>query len=92
MPRITEMSKSIIVSLSLTDNIDQALQVGFSLHAVMVGVAIYRRGVGLENACSACSRTLVMSALKDFEDIILCSSPRQVIVNLPLPGVHLKYT
>ena len=30
--------------------IDQALQAGFSWHAVKVGVAICRRGVGLENA------------------------------------------
>ena len=46
MSRITEMSKSIIVSLSLTDFIDQALQVGFSLHAVIMGMAICRRGWG----------------------------------------------
>ena len=51
MSRITE-SKSIIISSSLTNF---ALQVGFSLHAVKVGVAICRRGVGLENARSACS-------------------------------------
>ena len=60
MSRITEMSKSIIISLSLTDF---ALQVGFSLHAVKVKV-------GLENARSACFWALVMSALKDFEDFI----------------------
>ena len=29
-----------------------------------------RRGVGFENARSACSWSLVMSALKDFEDFI----------------------
>ena len=64
------MSKSMIMSLSLTDFIDQVLQVGFSLQVVNVGVAICGRGVGLENLRSACSWTLVMFALKDFEDFI----------------------
>ena len=65
MSRITVL---IITSLSQTEFVDQALQVGFSLHVVKVGAAIRRRGVGLKNVCSACSSTLVMSALKDFKD------------------------
>ena len=45
---MSEMAKPIIISLLSTAFIDQAMQVGFSLHVAKAEVAICRRGVGLK--------------------------------------------